>query len=973
MRFEVIGGLRMSCDDEAIPPGEPQQQKLLALLLASPNQAVSTERLIDEIWRDQPPPSARHLIHVYVARLRDVLDDRDRIAHAGSGYVLRVDQDEVDALEFSTDIEQARDLRLQNPSSAARLLHSATGLWRGHPFGELAHECPMLGSAAQHLEELYLGATEELTAIELELGRHAELIGRLEQLTAEHPYRERFWELRMLALYRCDRQAEALLAYQDLRRALGSDLGIEPGPDAEQLERRILLHDPELQWEPPPPPSNLPTPLSSFVGRRWEVAEVAKLLDTSRLVTLTGTGGIGKTRLAIEVADDIALRFPDGIWWVDLALLRDPELVPAALAETLGVSTQPHTPLVDSIVRALVRRAALILIDNCEHLAAAVAELVGEVLRGTRHARVLATSRSPLHVPGEVRWRVPPLSMPLETTNDPASVQLSDAVRLFVERGAAIDATFRLDARNVDAVVDVCGRLDGLPLAIEMAAGRLGVLSPAQIAEALSDRFALLTRADADSRHETLQAALDWSYDLLDPEDQHLFACFSVFAGSFDLQAAEAVSGRGHFPTVNAIASLVDASMVTTVGTRTETVHYRLLETLREYGLRRLGADVTEQATREAHAEYFLGLAEQARAAIGTADFARWAERLRAEYPDLRQALGWSLAHQPRARTLALALTLFHLWFRKGDGREAGYWGRRMLDGAEGEPAHLRAGAHFVAAFSANILGDPEVAQTNVDAALRLFRESDDRSGLATALFGSCNVALMTGDLERASALAEEALAVSDDIGDGWNRAGSLAILSFVHLVAGSLDEARRCAEQAASLYHELGDVAGQVVMCPLGVILMRQGDLDAAESFAHQSAAVASGTAWEGAALVGIAEVLLARGDVVGAEPMARRGMIRSLDAGVEMWFRRALHSLAQVQARCGAAELAAQLLGASRRNAYGFEVDPAVTELIEERCRADLDEQAFQRAVERGYDMNHEQVLELAQQPGPFDRPPT
>jgi tetratricopeptide (TPR) repeat protein len=342
-------------------------------------------------------------------------------------------------------------------------------------------------------------------------------------------------------------------------------------------------------------------------------------------------------------------------------------------------------------------------------------------------------------------------------------------------------------------------------------------------------------------------------------------------------------------------------------------------------------------------------------------------------YPDLRQALDWSLEHQPRARQLALAMTLFHLWFRTGDGREAGHWGRRMLDGADDEPAGLRAAAHFVVAFSANILGDPEVAQTNVDTALRLFRESGDRSGLATALFGSCNVALMMGDIERANALAEEALEISAEGGDKWNRAGSLAILSFVRLVGGSLDEARRCAEQAASLYRDLGDVAGQVVMCPLGVILIRQGDLDAAESFAHQSAAVASGTAWEGAALVGIAEVLLARGDVDGAEPLARRGMIRALDTGVEMWFRRALQALAQVHARRGSAERAAQLLGASRRNAYAFEVDPAVAELIETHCRENLDEQTFVRANERGYDMSYEQILELAHQPLTIDPRPT
>lgn len=971
MRFEVLGPLRVTVGDETIALGSPQQQKLLALLLASPNRVISTDRLIDEMWGDAPPSTARHLVQDYVWRLRHLVGEVDGlpIDREGSGYAIRLNAEELDALRLAAAVDEAHQLRDHNVAAAERLLRDATGMWRGKPFGDLGDESSSLRTEAVRLEELYLRGMADCIDVGMELGRHQDLVGELEALTEHHPYRERFWEQLMLGLYRSGRQAEALRAYQTLRRTIGEDLGIEPGPSLEELEGRILLHDPELLWEPPPPPSNLPTRLTSFVGRTEEIAEVAKLLDTSRLVTLTGPGGIGKTRLAIEVADRVLFRFPGGVWWIDLAALTDPDLVVAEAAKTLGVSLQPETPLIESIARSLAHREALLVVDNCEHLSSAVGDMVGSVLRGAGRVRILATSRSPMHVPGEALWAVPSLGMPLSDEMDVGDLPLSDAVRLFAERGAGVDSTFRLTEENARAVVEVCRRLDGMPLAIEMAAARLRVLSPAQIGLSLSDRFALLTRSESDAalRHETLEAALDWSYDLLEPEFRPVFDRLSVFAAAFDLEAADAVGCRNtENPRIlDAVAELVDASMVTTVSGE-PMVRYRLLETLREYGTRRLDARGNADESREAHADYFLGLAVQARETIGTPGFATWMPRLEVSYDDIRQALDWSLSHHPRAWTLRVAPTLYHYWFRNGDTREAGRWGNRMLRGDEDVPGPLVAAAHLSASFSATILGSHEEAQTHIEEAIRLYRETGDRRGLVTALFGKGNVALRVGDFDTVKECSNEALAVCDESGDHWGRAGPLSMLGFAHFIGGgSLEEARRLAEEALTLYRELGDTGSQIVMTPLSGIALKQGDLGAAERYAVDTAAIAAGTGWEATALVNLAEVLLAKGDVEGAEATLRRGLVRALDAGLENWFRIALRDLARVAVLNDEPQQAARLIGASRRNMPQYGLDPTIYESVETECRKTLDESAYTGCTEEGYRSTHEQLLNMALHP--------
>jgi predicted ATPase/DNA-binding SARP family transcriptional activator len=969
MHFQLLGPFRVTVGDQPLKLGSPQQQKLLAILCALPNENVSADRLVDELWGESPPPSAHHLIQVYVSRLRKTLGTHSAEVHIdrhGTGYALHVDPEQVDAARMEALATRARDLDEEAVDAKTRLLLEATEMWVGPPFGDLKDESITLQSESTRLTELYVGLLEERIRIDLNAGRHQRVLDELKRLTSEYPYREAIWELWMLALYRSGRQAEALRAYQALQRTLGEDLGIVPSPSAAELENRILLQDPGLLWEPPPPSSNAPTALTSFVGRGSELAEISKLLDVHRLVTLTGPGGIGKTRLAAEVSHRTLLRFPDGVWWIDLAPITDETMIATEVARTLGVSAQPGKSVKESVVDSLVRREALLVFDNCEHVVTGVAGLASAVLATASRIRILATSRTPLHLSGEALWVVPALALP--TSSSPAVAELphSDAIRLFVERGAAVDARFSLGSKTGEHVVDICRRLDGMPLAIEMAAARLRVLTTAEIAEALNDRFALLkaTQHDVSDRHETLQTMVDWSYQLLPQEIQPAFARLAVFAGAFDLEGATAIALGGGEPTpLEAMTALVEASLVTRVDDSDSAGRYRLLETLREYGRRLLAERGRLDAVRDAHATYFLELVASADDQIGKPGFVDWMKRFQESYDDIQQALDWSVDRDLPSLALRVTPVLQHYWYRTGDAREANRWGRRLTDHRELEPASQVAAAHTALSFSATILVDPPTAIEHADRAVALLAADDDRRGYATALFGRANVALMVGDFETLCRTSAQCLEVCDEIEYSWGKAGALAALSFAEFFGGgSLSRARALAEQAVPIFRNLGDIASQTVLNPISAIALQQGELAIAERHARETASIAQESSWEATALVNLAEVHLAKGEPDLAVATLQRAINRALDTGLENWFRMALRGLAQAATQRDRPRRAARLAGASRRNMPHWGLNPAIYAGIEEACLETLDQTTFADLSDEGFAMGLEQLVELA-----------
>ena len=522
-------------------------------------------------------------MRAYVSKLRASIGPNAPITSSPAGYALDVPADGLDAIRFERLAIEGRDALDRGATRrGAERLRAALDLWRGEPFAGLADEAT-LRREADRLEEIRLSALEERIDADLAFGRAAQLVDELESLVVVNPYRERLWRQLMLALYRSERQADALATYQRARSLLAEELGIEPGEELQALERSILRHDVPAA-APVEERHNLPTPISSFIGREAELADIDRLLDEARLVVLTGVGGVGKTRLALEAAARALPGSPDGVFLVDLAALSEPSLVARQAAAALDIREPPDEPLDTHLATRLRDAELLLVLDNCEHLRAACANLASVLLAACPGIRVLATSRETLGVPGEVDYPVQPLALPRPDA-DPTELQSSEAVRLFLTRAREAHPSRADDPASLAIAARICRDLDGLPLAIELAAARAKALSFDEIATRLSDRFQFLVswRRLSAARHRTLRAAMDWSYELLSDDEQALLDQLSVFAGGFSVTTAATICLDGDEDrAVDLIGRLVDASLVV-AEERAGRMRYRLLETVRQY------------------------------------------------------------------------------------------------------------------------------------------------------------------------------------------------------------------------------------------------------------------------------------------------------------------------------------------------------------------------------------------------------
>jgi predicted ATPase/DNA-binding SARP family transcriptional activator len=683
--------------------GGPRQRAVLALLALDAGRVVPAGRLVEEVWRGRPPPGAAKTLRSYVSRLRSALAPEVAVVPRGGGYALSAGSSEVDVGRFERLVAEGQGLLGGGEAAAAgNRFREALGLWRGPAFADVAEVEP-LAREASRLEELRLVAVEGRLEADLAAGSHAEVAGELERLVAEYSLRERLWWLLMLALYRGGRQAEALAAYRRARGVLAGELGLEPGPELQELERAVLRHE-----VPPVAPQgnrhNLPAPLTSFVGRDQDLAMLGKLMGEGRLVTLTGTGGAGKTRLAVEFASGVVERFADGVWLAELAGISDPGLVGAQVMEALGVRQAGDVPVLEALRFRLRTADLLLVLDNCEHLLDACVQLAGALLAAAPGLRVLATSREPLGIPGEAACPVPPLALPAAMA-DAVAIAGAPAVRLFLDRAAAARGGAGVAGAPVAVVGRICRELDGLPLAIELAAARAGTLSVEEVQAHLADRFAFLAyrRPAADPRHQGLQAAIGWSYELLPEAEQDVFGQLSVFAGGFGLaQAAQVCCGGDEAAAFDLVDRLASKSLVAADTTEGQT-RYRLLETIRHYAAARLAETGNAGGARRRHAEAFLTLAERER------DLAVLAR----EHDNFRAALGWALAGDSLTgdsqigQRLAGALGGF--WLARGFLQEARHW----LEGALATgPAEPRLHADLLRLLGMALLyTDPERAE----------------------------------------------------------------------------------------------------------------------------------------------------------------------------------------------------------------------------------------------------------------------
>ncbi|TVZ06731.1 helix-turn-helix domain-containing protein [Trebonia kvetii] len=600
MEFRVLGPLEVVQGSRQLHVSGSRERALLAILVIHAGKVVSGDRLIEELWGGDVPGNPANALQVVVSRVRKALEVPDGpgpLVTRRPGYLLDVRQEEVDAGRFGRLVAEARQAGPGDKPRALALLEEALGLWRGAALTEFA-AAGFARNEIGRLEEERLRAIELKAEAELALGRDAGLVGELSALVAGNPLRERLRVQLMLALYRSGRQGDALCVFQEGRGVLAEELGVDPGPELRELHQRILLQDASLMSlmaapeERSPSQGNLPVPATSFVERHAELAGAERLLRGSRLVTLTGPGGTGKTRLATELATTLQESFPDGAWLVELEAVTDPATVLDALAaalgigesSSLGVAGQAQRPLLDKIIGYLRGKDMLIVLDNCEHLIEACAQVVQRVLRSAPMTRFLVTSRERLGVAGEALFAVPPLGVPEPREQAHGQIAQSEAVQLFADRATAVLPAFVLDDGAAAAVSRICRRLDGIPLAIELAAARVRILPPVQIAARLDDSFDTLTSGNRGvlPRHQTLRAAIDWSYRLLAEPERELFARLSVFAGGFTLEAAEEVcqdKGAGTATVLESLSRLVDQSLVSSEDRGQ--ARFRMLETLR--------------------------------------------------------------------------------------------------------------------------------------------------------------------------------------------------------------------------------------------------------------------------------------------------------------------------------------------------------------------------------------------------------
>ncbi len=823
--FEIrlLGPLRVVRDGDEIAVGGRRQRALLALLALAGGRPVSRERLAEELWHGRPPAGVETTLRSYVSRLRSTLGDSASIRGHGGAYSLEVPPEAVDSVRFERLVEEGREALARGAHPrAARRLREALSLWRGAALADVAADGPgLLRLEADRLQELRLVAVELRIEAELGLGSSESLVAEAEALVRRHPYRERLWRLLMLALYRAGRQAEALAAYRRARSVLDEQLGLEPSEQLRELEQAILRQEvpparpPELQH-------NLPAPLTSFVGRVRELAEVERLLEEGRLVTLTGVGGVGKTRLALETAARLLPELADGVFWCDLGAISEPSLVTRAVARVFDVREQAAPDLLERLALRLREAEVLLLLDNCEHLRDACAELAQTLLRGCPRLRILATSRTALGAGGECDYPVPPLAV-AAPAEDPRS---SEAVSLFLARARAARPRLLADEAALAAAARICAELDGLPLAIELAAARAKALSFQEIEARLADRFRFLVswRRLTPARHQTLREAMDWSYQLLSEEEQALLARLSVFPSGFTLEAAAAVCLDGDRErALDLVGRLVDASLVAPEQ-GDGTTRYRLLETVRQYARERLEeqGEAVEVAGRLA--QHMLELVERTRPQQRSA-LQEWVAQLEPERGNLRAALVWSRDAAEPERLLRLAAGVWRFWWVNGDLREGISWLETALERDRSAGPGLRAEALEGLAGLAWAQGDLVRAREHAAAALPLFTAIGDHRGEQAALIVLGHVALAREQYADARSAFVRSLELAERFGPSSNVALAHHNLASVAYGEHELARAARLYARARALYEQDGDTYGIALSdLYLGLVAVERG-----------------------------------------------------------------------------------------------------------------------------------------------------
>ncbi|WP_335645106.1 BTAD domain-containing putative transcriptional regulator [Amycolatopsis albispora] len=778
---------------------------LLARLALAAGRVVTAEALTADLWGGELPADAANALQSLVSRLRKALPESGVLTSAGGGYQLAAD---VDAARFETLAAQGRaELKAGRPAKAAALLGEALALWQGPALADI-RDAGFTAAPAARLDDLRTAAHEDWFEAELAVGRHAEILADLEAAAERHPLRERLAALRMRALSMAGRQSEALAVFDQVRQTLADELGVDPSPELTETQLAVLRGTlPQPAAAPATThPAAFPARLTSFVGRDDELATIAARLAEHRLVTLVGPGGAGKTRLATEAA----ARHPDAgqgrAWFVPLAGVRNAADVPAAVSAALGIRerrvidstsldlTMPD--VLEQVTEVLGHRSCLLLLDNCEHVIEAVADFTSDLLARVPALRVLTTSREALAITGEVLCPLGPLGLPdREVPADEAP-----AVRLFTDRARAVSPGFTLDETTTPAVVEICHRLDGMPLALELAAARLRSMTATQIAQRLDDRFRLLTSGSRSAlpRQRTLRAVVEWSWDLLDEPERELARRLSVFSGGATIEAIERVCGGD---VLYVLGSLVEKSIVDARPDEHGQPRYRMLETIRAYADERLAEAGEREAYTRRYADYFVELAEREEPRTRTPEQLEAIAVFDAEYDNLMTALRWAISAGEYEPAHRLALAMLWIWMVRGQHPQAVEIARELLAVADRLPRYATAIFRLVHAMTEVLrLGtaDGPDLLSLVDECVES-GAADRFPMLAIAL---PMVAFVTGD----GKLADREIARARNSGDKWARASGQWVQGFVLGDRGDREGANIARVGALSEFEALGD-----------------------------------------------------------------------------------------------------------------------------------------------------------------------
>ncbi len=768
--------------------------------------------LVDRIWGEQPPADTANALQALVSRLRRVLPDGSLDGQAG-GYRLAVQPRAVDAVRFEQLLDQARG---GDDAHRAALLREALDLWRGAPMQDIGlSDSAAFDAVITRLEGLRLAAMEDLYEAEIRLGRGTELVAELTELVARHPVRERLVAALMRALAAAGRGAEALVAYQRAREALADTLGVDPSPELSALHVALLRG--EVRAEKTDPKTNLRAELTRYVGKYADIAAVRELIADHRLTTLTGPGGSGKTRLALETARTMLDDLPDGAWLVELASVGATGDVAQSALAALGLRDAllggaPNAEPMDRLVAAIRERETLLILDNCEHVIEAAAAFAHRVLGECRRLRILATSREPLGITGEALWQVEPLALPTEDAS-PGEIESSPAVQLLRDRAGAVRKDLAADARTLSTMARVCRALDGIPLAIELAAARLRTMSLDQLANRLDDRFRLLTGGSrtAIPQHRTLRAVVDWSWELLTDAERMVLRRLAVFSGGASLDAAEQVcvgigpEGDGknaaveQWEVLELLTALTEKSLLLTAGASGP--RFRMLDTIKQYALDRLVEAGESEQARRAHLAYFTELADAAEPRLRRADQLEWLATLEAEHDNIAVAMRGALTAGDAPGATRLAAAAGWYWWLSGHKAE----GMELITAAADLPGEvddeIRARVYgLVVHFLVSGPNDEQQVAEWIHKAYRLSRRSESRYPLLGF------VVAMERMLEGPDALlpAFEPLLTDDD---PWVRALARLQLGKARIALGQEGrEADEYLETALAEFRAIGE-----------------------------------------------------------------------------------------------------------------------------------------------------------------------